>query len=207
MFSKHKRLAINLVPQDPFLETPLGRFMQWSMSAGRYIIIFTEIIVILSFAARFVLDRKVTDLNNELNNLISYIQGYEELESQIRLVQAQTAAVKSQQDSNNMLLVFEEINKIIPLDVRFNKLTISRDTISAEGVALTQEAFSQLVNNMQLSSQFHNMRIGKIESLGTNSTGFSFTLTASTRLAPEATTTRSSPRPTPASNDDSGLGT
>lgn len=189
MLGKKQKLSINLVPQDPFLETPLGRFMQWAMGAGRYIIIFTEIIVILSFGARFVLDRQVTDLNQRLQSLIASIEGEVEIEQQIRLVQAQTAAIKTQQDSNNMLVVFEEIQRVMPSDVIFSQLTITRDSLSSEGVALTQEAFTQLINNMYLSSQFHNMRINKIESLGTSSTGFSFTLVADTRPAPSAAPT------------------
>lgn len=205
MFSKKKPLSINLVPQDPFLETPLGRFMQWAMGAGRYIIIFTEIIVILSFGARFILDRQVTDLNQELEGLITAIEGEAELESQIRLVQAQTEAIRSQKDANNLLVVFEEIQRVLPQDVVFSQLSIGRDTFSAEGTALTQEAFSQLINNMYLSQQFSNMRVGKIESLGSSSTGFSFTLFADTRIAPAAAP-KASAKPATPQTDDSTLG-
>lgn len=205
MLGKKKKLAINLVPQDPFLETPLGRFMQWAMGAGRYIIIFTEIIVILSFAARFILDRQVTDLNQKLEGLITAVEGEAELESQIRLVQSQTEAIKSYTGANNLLVVFEEITNVLPEDVVLNRLSISRDNLSTEGTATTQEAFTQLINNMYLSQQFTNMRIGKIESLGTSSTGFSFTLTANTRVAPVAApkVNRSS---TPAQSDSDAVG-
>lgn len=199
MSARSKKLTINLVPQDPFLESPLGRFMQWGMGAGRYIVIFTEIIVILSFAARFTLDRQITDLNSELNSQIRYIEGYQELESQVRLIQAQTAEIKKQRDSNNMLLVFEELSTLIPLDVSFSRMSISRGTLSAEGKALSQQAFSTLINNMQLSNLFHNIRIGKIESSGESTSEVTFTLTASTQQAPKAVR---SVAPVPAANTE-----
>jgi hypothetical protein len=57
-------INVNLLPQDPFFETVFGRFLKWALSIGRYIVIFTELIVILSFASRFTLDRMVTDLTH-----------------------------------------------------------------------------------------------------------------------------------------------
>ena len=56
-------LSINLLPQDPFYETPIGRVMAWASTVGRYLVIFTEVVVIFSFASRFKLDRDLTDLN------------------------------------------------------------------------------------------------------------------------------------------------
>lgn len=176
--------------------------MQWAMGAGRYIIIFTEIIVILSFAARFILDRQVVDLNQRLQSLVTSIEGEAETEQQIRLVQAQTAAIKEQKDSNNMLVVFEEIQRVTPEDVVFSMLTITRDSLSTEGIAMTQEAFTQLINNMYLTSQFHNMRIGKIESLGSSSTGFSFSLMAETRPTPSAAPAAKKPATDQAADDE-----
>lgn len=192
MSARKKPLAINLVPQDPFLESPLGRFMQWAMGAGRYIVIFTEIIVILSFAARFTLDRQITDLNDKLNQQVNMIKGFQDLEAEIRLVQTQTEEIKKQQNSDNMLKVFEELTRIIPVDVTLEKMQISRTGVSAQGVALSQSAFSQLVNNMQLSGKFYSVRIGKIESIESGSTAVSFTITADTGQAPQV---KAAPQP------------
>jgi hypothetical protein len=61
--SKVPTLEVNLLPKDPFLSTSLGKLLQWSLTVGRYLVIFTELIVVSSFAARFSLDRQVTDLN------------------------------------------------------------------------------------------------------------------------------------------------
>lgn len=184
MPKKSKQLNINLLPQDPFFDSVLGRILQWSMGAGRYIVIFTEIIVILSFAARFTLDRQVTDLNEELYSQITQLDGLSQDEAAFKLAQAQIAEVKKNQEISNILDVFATLNKVVPADVAMNRLSISQETISLESTALTQSSFITFINNLQLSPQFNTIRIGKVESTGSNQPGFTFSLTASTRVAP-----------------------
>jgi hypothetical protein len=80
-------IRINLLPKDPFLSTPLGRFLTWSLHVGRYLVIFTELVVITSFGSRFVIDRQVTDLNVQLREKQTIIQSYGSLEQDVRTVQ------------------------------------------------------------------------------------------------------------------------
>ena len=184
MPKRSKQLNINLLPQDPFFDSVLGRVLQWSMGAGRYIVIFTEIIVILSFAARFTLDRQVTDLNEQLYSQITQLDGLSQDEASFKLAQAQIAEVKKNQEISNIIDVFATLNKVVPADVALNRLSISQETISLESTALTQSSFITFINNLQLSPQFNTIRIGKVESTGSNQPGFTFSLTASTRTAP-----------------------
>lgn len=194
MFSKSKQLAINLLPQDPFFDSALGRILQWSMGAGRYIVIFTEIVVILSFAARFTLDRQVTDLNEKLYAQIQQLEGLARDEADFRLAQAQIDAVKENQELSNILDVFAVLNTVVPSDVMLDRLSISQNTISLESTALTQTGFITFINNLQLSPQFNTIRIGKVESAGSGEAGFTFSLTASTREAPKVTTKPAAPK-------------
>ena len=69
-------ITINLVPKDPFFATIPGRVLKWALSAGRYIVIFTELVVIISFATRFTLDRQVTDLNDTITSKEAIINSY-----------------------------------------------------------------------------------------------------------------------------------
>ncbi|MBP7876306.1 PilN domain-containing protein [Candidatus Woesebacteria bacterium] len=187
MFSRSKQLAINLLPQDPFFESGIGRVLQWSMGAGRYIVIFTEIVVILSFAARFTLDRQVTDLNEKLYGQIHQLEGLSQDEEGFRMAQAQLAEVKKSQDVSNILDVFVSLNAVVPNDVTINQLSISQNAISLESKALTQTGFITFINNLQLSKQFSTIRIGKVESSGSGDATFTFSLTAATRNAPVVT--------------------
>lgn len=188
MPSKAKPININLLPQDPFFDSMVGRIMQWAMGAGRYILIFTLIVVILSFAARFTLDRQVTDLNEELYDQVQQLEGMAADEAAFRLAQAQVAEVKKSSDVSNILDVFNVLNTVVPADVVLDRLTISQTAINLESTALTQSGFVTFINNLQLSPQFNTIRIGKVESTGSGEPGFTFSLTAQTRVAPTVST-------------------
>lgn len=184
MSTKSKQLNINLLPQDPFFSGFVGRTLQWSMGAGRYIVIFTEIVVILSFAARFTLDRQVTDLNETLYDQMQQLEGLAEDEAAFRLAQAQLSVIKKNQEISNILDVFGALSQVVPAEVILDRLSISQNAISLESTALTQASFITFINNLQLTPQFNSIRIGKVESTGSGQPGFSFSLTAATRKEP-----------------------
>ena len=187
MFSKQRSPSINLIPQDPFFDTVLGRTLSWCMGAGRYIVIFTEIVVILSFAARFTLDRTVTDLNESLLKQLTLIEGMREDELAFKLAQSQVTEVKTSLESSNIIDVFGALNKVVPPDILLKRMSISQKSVSLEADAQSQNALITFINNLQLSNQFNSVRVGKIETSEDNPAGLTFTVMASTRLDPVVT--------------------
>lgn len=63
---KKKTKAINLLPQEAFAKTTLGRTLTWLLSTFRIIVISVEMVVVVAFLSRFWLDARITDLNDEL---------------------------------------------------------------------------------------------------------------------------------------------
>lgn len=192
MSKKPAAININLVPKDPFFHTTLGRALQWALSAGRYIIIFTELIVIISFAARFTLDRQITDLNSDIVQKQSVIESYGELENNFRLAQAKIENVQQIEQDVNIVDVFAKLSEVTPQDVTLSQLTIRPDGISATGKTLSQTSFNLLINNLQLSPQFRNVSVSKVESEDEGSPGLVFTITADTKIKAVTSTTNSS---------------
>lgn len=180
MSKKPAVISINLIPKDPFFHTPLGRALQWALSAGRYIVIFTELIVIISFAARFTLDRQITDLNSTILDQQSLIEGYGQLESDFRVAQAKIENVKEIEQDVNIVDVFERLSEVTPQDVTLSQLSIRPDSILVTGKTLSQSSFNLLVNNLQLSPRFNNVSVSKVESESSGSPGLNFTITAKT---------------------------
>jgi Tfp pilus assembly protein PilN len=178
-------ITINLVPQDPFFETGLGRFLKWALSVGRYIVIFTELIVILSFATRFTLDRMVTDLNSAISQKERVIQSYGELESNFRFVQRQIEDYNQFKQEANLIDIFPILNENVPRDVVFETLLIRPDSINFTGGALSQDALNVLVNNLQLSPYFTQISVNKIESRGEKVAGFNFDMKSNINLNAE----------------------
>lgn len=168
-------IEINLLPQDPFFETAIGRTLKWALSAGRYLVIFTELVVIISFATRFSLDRQLTDLNGSIHNKVSIIESYGGLENRVRLAQSQLSEYKSVEQQSNIIDVFANLSLVTPRGVSFEKLAINQSDVVIVGTTPTQQIFNLLINNLQLSSDFTNVSVDKIEASKTTS-GFDFRL-------------------------------
>lgn len=176
-------ININLVPKDPFFQTPLGKTLRWALSVGRYLVIFTELVVIVSFATRFTLDRQVTDLNDAIGQRQRLIESYGTLESDFRVVQAKIDTYKQIEQQGNIVEIFPKISEVIPDGVKFQELTIFPDKLSFSGLALSQNTLNTLITNMQLSKSLFNVKVEKIESAGESSPGYIFSMSATTKAA------------------------
>jgi Tfp pilus assembly protein PilN len=172
-------IDVNLLPQDPFFETVLGRTLRWALSAGRYLVIFTELVVIISFATRFSLDRQVTDLNAAIHHKTNVIESYGDLEENIRIVQNKLAEYQATEMQSNIADVFEDLTQVTPQDIALDKLAINQTSVVVAGLAPSQQDFNYLINNLQLSPNFKNVTVDKIEASKTSS-GFEFRLRVDT---------------------------
>lgn len=173
---------INLLPKDPFFATPAGQILKWALSIGRYIVIFTELVVILSFVTRFSLDRQVTNLNDAINQKKIVIQSYGDLEESVRQIQSVLEEYSLLKQQVNITEVFPELTRILPRDTVLNELVLRPDQISFSGKTIKQSSLNTIINNIQLSDRFFNVSIDKIESNTTDDGGgFNFVIRANTR--------------------------
>lgn len=181
MKPKSVNFTINFVPKDPFFESILGRTLKWALSVGRYLVIFTELVVIMSFATRFNLDRQVTDLNDALNRKKLVIESYGTLETDYRLIQNRLADISQIDQQANIADTFPKLIDVVPREIQLDELTISTASIYLAGVAPSQASLNIFLNNLQLSKEFFSVTVDKIESRGEKMPGFLFSLKASTQ--------------------------
>lgn len=196
MPKKTASIDVNLLPKDPFFDTPLGKTLKWALSVGRYIVIFTELIVIISFASRFSLDRQVTNLNDAINQKEAIIRSYGDLEENVRNTQSIIEQYQQIEQQSNITDIFPALSKIAPQDVKLDELIIRPTSVVLGGTTLSQASLNLLITNLQLSPDFRNVAVDKIEtSDGQRNTGFSFRIHADTQG--EVTRLLASPRPSP----------
>src|SRR5687768_11859166 len=89
-----KPIRINLLTKEDFDATLLGQFFHWALSYGRYIIIFTQIIVLGVFFMRFVLDREHIDLKESVMEKQALISSIADVENEIRSIQNRLLKIK-----------------------------------------------------------------------------------------------------------------
>ena len=179
MQHKTRPILVNLLLQDPFYETLPGRILSWASTIGRYLVIFTEIVVIISFATRFKLDRDLTDLNTLLVQKSALIESYGNLEQDVRIIQRKTSLVASQQQEYSPPEILSVIETIIPKQVTLTLLQITSQQITFTGRALTSTDLAMMIVALQQRPEFSQVTISQVSSTEQGDPGFVFTLQAS----------------------------
>lgn len=154
---------INLLPREEFERKPLGRFLTWALTAGRYIVIFVELIVLLAFLSRFKLDRDLSDLTDKIQAKQAQIDAYSEFESQFRSLQKRLVTIQKIQESQTQGdEIVLAIAQALPVDVSLEDLEFSEKGINLSGVALSDSGLRTFVANLSVSEKFTKISINNI---------------------------------------------
>lgn len=157
-----KYVSLNLLSADAFSESILGKILMWALSIGRYIVVFTELIVILSFLSRFKLDRDLTDLNAQINQQLLIIDSYGDLESRFRNLQLQLTFMRSRLNGVDVEQVVNEVVRSLPPDVKLKNITSSREKISLSATSLSSQGFYQFVSILKTNKLFSDLRVANV---------------------------------------------
>lgn len=161
---KKQSVNVNLLNKDDLERTPVGRIVQWATTYGRYIMIGTEIVVLLAFISRFSLDRKITDLREEIAQKQVILEANLAFEHEIRRIQDEFTHVQeivAVQDTP--LALFTLVQSMLPPDVVLDSYRLTADnviTVSAQ--AGTTRGFSQFLINMQAAQEIADISIQQI---------------------------------------------
>lgn len=156
-------ISINLIGKEDLSQTPQGRIVSWALTYGRYIMVGTEIVVLLAFLSRFSLDRKLTDLNDEIAQKQAIITANAPLENQVRLIQDSTQKIKTLLSNQSQPLdTLNLFSSFLPPDVYLKGVTIDETKVDGEAVAGTTAGFNQFLTNLQNSKQFSRVGLGDV---------------------------------------------
>src|SRR3989338_10839616 len=141
---------INLLPKSKWEKGFVGKLLFWALNVGRYVVVFTKLIVIGAFLFRFGLDKRLTDLNFEINQKKNAVMTYGDLESKWRRLQDQLEAVaKVQVEAVNANEVLNAISQITPLDTSYTTITLNAKNVVLEGQTLSNVGLAPLLNKAQ----------------------------------------------------------
>lgn len=160
-----KKTNINLLPQEEFATTPLGRFLGWLTTTFRVLIIITQIVVVGVFFSRFWLDAKISDLNELLRAKEAEVLSYQEFEKDFKQKQEQIQIFK---DITTREIPKSEIimtlTSYLPLGANFKNITIQENQISLSGRATNEDQISTFITNLESDKNFKNVTITSIGS-------------------------------------------
>jgi Tfp pilus assembly protein PilN len=173
-----QKTNVNLLSKDPFSESLLGKILLWALSIGRYIVVFTELVVILSFLSRFKLDRDLTDLNASIDQRLAEVNSYGSLESEVRSLQERLRFVRQTGDQFKPQQVITILASITPPDVKLDQLSIKGDRIQLSATSLSSQSFALFTRGIQQQSSLTNIQLLNISSGDQNDPGIKFELRA-----------------------------
>ena len=170
-------VSINLLGKDTFSASPYGRLVTWAITYGRYIMIGTEIIVLLAFISRFSLDRKLTDLKEEISMKQEVIRVNLSSETEIKNLQNQLINIKALlADQTKPIDIFNHLQTFLPPEIRFDSYEFSGDKLTVSAHAATTIGFTQFFGQLQSNKEIIGVEMGDV--IRDPGTGIRFKFTA-----------------------------
>ncbi len=143
------RLKLNLLHPNEIPPSLPTRFLRWVVSYGRYIVIFTEIIVVSAFVYRFKLDYDLDTLKTSINKDVPFIEGLITDEARITQAQTKLKTIGSTYNSSpNWKRIFNNLATEIPTSVRINSLNIDNSDSVAEYLSIKFVGQTNSVNDL-----------------------------------------------------------
>ncbi len=161
---------ISLLPESENVNSLSSRILKWAANAGRFIIVFTELIVVIAFISRFWLDRKNADLSEVIRQQKAIISSTREFESLFINTQKKLTDINT--FYNNLPNYKDKINTIIqsaPPDVSFSSLTLKTDektkkiVASAVSQAFLESSIVSFLSNLTINPSISSLNVSSIE--------------------------------------------
>ncbi|HAP37638.1 hypothetical protein A2574_01320 [Candidatus Shapirobacteria bacterium RIFOXYD1_FULL_38_32] len=158
---------ISLLPDSENINNIGARAIRWVTTVGRYVIIFTELVVISAFISRFWLDRKNADLSEVIRQQKAILESTKDFETEYSLLQQRLKFIK---DSNIQTSYSEKLTTLAnstPNEIIFDKLALSeKDNQLIANISVfsyTEESIIDFATNLILNPQISSVNISKIE--------------------------------------------
>lgn len=161
--AKHK--SINLLPQEEFESSIMGRVLHWAMGTFRIIVIVTEMIVMAAFLSRFWLDAQNSSLSDSIKIATSQIQVQTEFEQNFRKLQTKLAIFKAISDLPHASTYMDSIASKNPTGIVFTSMEIKDNSGIVKGMAESETNIAQLISNLKTDKAAKSV---VLDSLSTN---------------------------------------
>jgi len=159
-----KRKEISLLPEEKGgLKNNLNKIADWLVNTGRWIIVFTQLFVIIAFLSRFWLDQEIADLYAKTSQKIAIIEAAQEFEEEFRILQGRL--IKIGQVNENRQNVNEKIEKIIallPPQISLRSIEVHNEEISFLIVSRNEQALINFFKNLIVAPYLKQINVDSI---------------------------------------------
>lgn len=157
-------VKVNLLPKEDLDKKAIGKFLKWTLSYGRYIIISVEMVVFLVFFSRFRFDQQLADLNDEIEQKQAIVASAADFEQRVRTIQKRIEQVKTLNNGRTIYLtVLARLKEITPVEMVFTELTFDKEELIITGQANTNESFAKFFTTLKTDALFSEIILENVE--------------------------------------------
>ncbi|HJY98321.1 MAG TPA: PilN domain-containing protein [Patescibacteria group bacterium] len=171
-----KTKTINLLPQEEFEASTLGRLLRWATGTFRILVIVTEMIVMAAFLSRFWLDAQNSDLAESQRIKSAQISAQSEVEKSFRDTQRKIDIFKKINDFPSPSEKIGLVASQIPSDVVLTSIAVGEKTSEIRGVSGSELGVAQFVSNLKTEELFKTVELGSVGTSQDNPAAIEFSL-------------------------------
>ncbi len=160
---KAPKTTIEFIPQEEWERTSFGKFLKWLLNVGRWIVIITELIVIMAFLSRFKLDRDLTNLNEAVKQKQAIVNASSDFEKDFRFLQKRLSTIegleKNQLEADKILEIFSQVT---PAGIQLSNFNLNGEKISLTAAADSETTFAVFLQNLKKEPRLTNLSLDKV---------------------------------------------
>lgn len=178
-------IKLNLLKPQSNPELLPVKFFRWLLSAGRYIFVLVEAVVLIAFGARFKLDADLASKKEAIEEQIPYIESLKPYEILIRQTQLKLSTIDGiKRNSLDGSVVLKKIADQTPTSVKVTSINIDKKVgnidIHITGQTQINKDLSNFITGLKGDSTFSKVNTA---SIGLEQGMIKFTIDASVSLA------------------------
>ena len=166
------RYKIDLMPKKA--ETLSDRIIYFVLNYLRYIIVLTQLIVIIVFFYRFQIDQQIIDLKDEIEQKKEVIKVAQPLKEEASIIEKRLK--KSEEvikEQDRLINIINYFLSLFPETVYLNTLEIINGDLTASGLAYNPSHLQAFYNLLKKDGQFNTVDFSSIKK---ETEGYLFTL-------------------------------
>lgn len=156
---------INLLPSAQWSYSLPAFLLKWVVSYGRYVLVITELIVILAFLSRFKLDQDLMDLEDKIATNKTILESSVTFEEKLKkITQLQDFVIDEWSEQWLWSKYLEELTRLLPKGVVLTSIDANGSQIDMAGSSVNETALAYFINNLKSSRAFKKIRVEKVSS-------------------------------------------
>jgi len=157
--------TINLLPKSAFDVSTGGKVLRWALTAGRYIIVLTELVVILAFISRFKLDQDISNLSNSIEGKKNILVAMAKMEEDFRGTQFRLKSAGKM--LTNQLQAGKELGGIVaqmPEEMLVSNLEVNKGEIKLTGQVLSEAGLGEFLRKLRTGGEWKSLDLVSVNS-------------------------------------------